>query len=410
MKKKGSAVKNIIFVLLFSYLLQFIQVDIGLSSIKLYMVFSLLLLVYVLRDGKVVTNFSTHEKIWMFSYLVIALTIIYADDKSLAIQLIIGQVVLLVSFYVLRTLIKKVSIDDLESIFLKAGKYFVLISMVLYVGGLFSYYVLKVIPPQGNYLNEHSIRVYGVYLEGASLPRFTGLCASPNNYSYFGIMFFWLFIQKNKMKLAMLTLLTLVLSLSTFIILIVIIQTFIYLIYKKFKYLSTVIGVAALLILIGLYLQNDYSFIREIIAIRATRNETGSGRFELWSFCIDLISKSPIWGYGANQSRVLIAPFIDLQSSHNTYIEIFLAAGIFGFVIYLAFVVSLFRYSRKLTKKYKTPLFVILTLTLILGGLSNNMLHLEFVVFYLSYIAAYRINGRVQQSRPITNSEISVNT
>jgi O-antigen ligase len=393
MMKKGSTIKNMLFVLVFSYLLQFLQLDIGFSNIKLYMVLSVFLLVYVLKDGNLSLNFLPHEKIWMFSYLLISVSIIYAENISLAAQLIAGQVVLVVSFYVLRALMKKVSLNTLEEIFLKAGNYFVIISIILYVGGLISYYVLHIVPSQVSYLNDHSIRVYGVYLEGF-LPRFAGLCASPNNYAYFGILFLWLFVHKKKMKMALITLLTLILSLSTIIIAIVIIQIIIYLAHRRFKYLFLVIIGFILLIFVGIYLQDNYAFIKDIISVRATRNETGSGRYDLWEYCIGLIIKAPFFGYGANQSRVIIADFRELQSSHNSYIEIFLTIGIFGFITYLAFVVSLFNYSRKISKHYNTPLFTMLTLTLIIGGLSNNMLHLEFVVFYLCYIGAYRLNDK----------------
>lgn len=83
--------------------------------------------------------------------------------------------------------------------------------------------------------------------------------------------------------------------------------------------------------------------IWEFIEFRISRAETGSGRFELFDFSVELITQSPIFGEGLNQARELLLPLRELKSTHNNLLEVTLEGGILGFILYLSLIFSLLR-------------------------------------------------------------------
>lgn len=378
---------GILLIYLLSFVIQFIKFDIGLSHIKLFMITTVVFYLYLFRKIEFRLLFD-YEFLWLLSYFWILISSLYAPDKLLALQILIGQVILVSSFFLLRFLINKLKLLEFEKIFLFVGKSFIYVSIVLYVLGILMYYVFNWTPLQSSYLNDHSIRIFGLYLEG-SVPRLMGLSESPNNYSYFAMLFMWFFVYKRHLNLAIITFFTLLLTISSTCIFALIIHFFLLFFFvsrmNKFKMIFLLFIVAT----VFYYLYIKFPFVKEVVDYRIERNSTGSGRLGLWKYVYSLLIESPFFGYGANQSRLLIAPYRGLMSTHNSFLEILLTTGILGGITYLSFLFILFRKSYLMSCKVKTPMFLALTISFILFGTANNTLHIEYVIFYLGFIYYY---------------------
>lgn len=388
--RKNNIYNFLLYIYLFSFLIQFISLDIGLSHVKLFMITTILILFYLFKVVRIRSLFD-YEILWLLSYFCIMISGLYASEKLLAIQIFIGQVVLVSSFLLLRFLLKKVDYSSFEKIFLFVGKYFIYVSILLYISGIIFYYILHKIPPKSYYLNDHSIRIFGLYLEG-SFPRFMGLAESPNNYTYFAILFMWFFKYKRHYMLVFVTLITLIFTMSSTCFAVLIVQFFILLFFCNRKTAFKMIFSVFFIFILVYFMYNKIDYIKELIDYRIERNSTGSGRFDLWQYVYSLLLDSPVFGYGANQSRILIAPFRGLVSTHNNLLEMMLTTGLIGGFVYLTFIFLILRRSIIISLSKNTPMFIITTTSFILFGLANNTLHIEYVVFYLGFLYFYNSN------------------
>ena len=359
------------------------------ANVKAYMVIGLLYLsVYIgkLRFSKL----FYFEYLLLFVYLIIGFSVIYACDYKLALKLLIGQVVLVLVYISYRSQILKLGLSDFESAFFNVGKLFIFISMLLYVMGLVGLYFFDIVPSKAAYLNDHAAAYFGVYLEG-SLPRLKGLSESPNNYMYFAFSFMLFFRYKRKAGFEYLSLLTIILTISGTA-LVSLLFYYAFLFFNSQKNIAYKIFIPLFVFLFGQIVYLSNGFIRNIVDIRVQRLGTGSGRFELWNFVINKVVNSPLLGYGANQARVVIEPFRELQSAHNSFLDVFLSTGIIGFFAYILFHLSLLITSIQLGRKYSTGMFIVMYGFIFLISMSNNTLHIDYMVFYLCIIYAYSRN------------------
>lgn len=390
--KRASFIYNVTVLFLLSFLIQFIQFDIGLSILKPFMILSMVCLILFFSKIKF-SKFYNHELFWILSFVIIFASFFYAEDKLLALKVILGQFILIISFIIFRFLLDRISLESFEQILISLGKFYVLGSLSLYILGIVSYYILHIMPSQSNFLNEYAIRIYGLYLEGA-FPRMMGLAESPNNYAYFANIFFWFFVYKRKKMMILLCLLSLVLTISSSTFIVLFFQTLIFLVYSGKKVFIPIIFFFSSVIATILYYYYSNDTFQSIVNYRLDRNMTGSGRLGLYEYVWGLIIKSPIVGYGANQSRLLIEPYRELMSTHNSLLEMLLTTGVLGFLSYLLFLFFLLRNSYFLSKRYCTAIFIILATGFVLYGFTNNTLHIEYSVFILGFLYAY--NGKLR--------------
>ena len=87
-------------------------------NIKPYMLYCLLFLptFVFLQNRFSFKKLYNHEIFWILSYLIILFSFFYANDFILAFQLVLGQLILVCSFILFRSLIDKISIEDFEKI------------------------------------------------------------------------------------------------------------------------------------------------------------------------------------------------------------------------------------------------------------------------------------------------------
>lgn len=364
--------------------IQFFTVPLFGTHLKVYMVCSALILFFlgfsVSSNGKL-----PYERIWIFSYIYLAVSIIWANNAALGVQLILGEIILLTFYLVLKALLDRLEIDEVEQIFEFSFRFFVYVSIVLYALGFVSIFVLHNEMTYAVELNETSLRIFGCYKESV-LPRFMGIAESPNNYAYFANIIFWFFVWKGKTKEAVVTLITLILTISTTLYLALAVQVFCY------YFFGGKLNWKVIILCFGLYYGLNYimqfSDVQLIMENRMARNATGSGRFELWEYSLNKISESPLIGFGINQSRTLFTER-EYASSHNNILEMGLSLGYIGSLVYIVFLLSLLKSTFSFSRKKRIPFVAQISVAFFIFGFANNTLHIEYSVFVIVLLSYY---------------------
>jgi O-antigen ligase len=120
-------------------------------------------------------------------------------------------------------------------------------------------------------------------------------------------------------------------------------------------------------------------------------------RLDRWSTSIELISKSPVIGYGAGSEIGLLhdrfyekkyySSFINRLNTHSEYLSFLLKSGIIGLLIYL----GTLAFGFKLSFKNKDLLFLTFMLLIAIVSFSENLLDVDkgiiFYAFFFSFFA-----------------------
>jgi O-antigen ligase len=97
---------------------------------------------------------------------------------------------------------------------------------------------------------------------------------------------------------------------------------------------------------------------------------------------IVLFFKKPLFGYGADNFRVIIAPILGVSTySHNNYIELLVNGGIIGFLLFYFsyFVLILEAFSKKLDK-----FLLIIMILFLIADMATVSLYSKIFVIFLS--------------------------
>ncbi len=378
----------IVILIFTSLLLQQFQIDIGLSSIKPFMIMGIVLFFMNLKQIKI-SPLVPFEILWILLYIILILTSNYTENKLLAFKFDLGVIIILFTYFVFRSLLENITINKFEYYFYQVGKYYILISIILYIGGLILYYINGI-----HVENEHHL--LGMYRQGI-IPRLCGLGESPNNYILYATVFLYYFWNKKKLLLFWITLFSLFLTFSTTVYFSLLIGFFILAFYQKKLLLfifSTIIVLAGLYIL---YLSVDS--IHAILTSRIERNATGSGRIEVWAYVLDLISQHPLFGYGTNQSRELIAPLRALNSTHNTFLEVWISSGIMGVIPYLTLLLVILFSSIRYSLHFRNLFLILIFINYFIVSMANNLLLIDYNIFYFLILWFYISKTEARQHK-----------
>ena len=119
-----SRTQKFLLFLMIGLFIQFFTVPLFGTHLKVYMVCSALILFFlgfsVSSNGKL-----PYERIWIFSYIYLAVSIIWANNAALGVQLILGEIILLTFYLVLKALLDRLEIDEVEQIFEFSFRFFV---------------------------------------------------------------------------------------------------------------------------------------------------------------------------------------------------------------------------------------------------------------------------------------------
>lgn len=376
------------------------HLNLGSFSIQYYQLFAPLLLINIIFYRKI-GIIKGYEFCYLALYVYLMVTIIYAIDMLLALRLVILEILLIITYIYLRTEFSKFTISELE-------KYIILIGKIYIVGSII-FYLMGILSAQFIYAEPGST-YYGVMNESA-FPRLVGFTESPNTYILIGLFLLVFFIYAQEKLFILLSIINITLTFSSTGIFLMGLIFLVYIIYHKY-YLKFV---KAGLFFLGLFSFIYYKFIYEndeimkMIEIRLERNETGSNRLLIWRDAFDLISENPFFGYGINQTRILLKDFDGINSLHNTYMEVLLTSGMIGLIIYLATLIVLFIQTVKISLYMKESRLILLFIILVTCSFSNNTLHINYLIIYFSIF--YQYHTKMHQNQNITSKyeRLSVN-
>jgi O-antigen ligase len=371
-------------ILLFLLISSLLKIDVGYAAISVYMLFVIVLVVINLKYLHIKALYG-YEIVFFILYGYIIFSSLWSIDYGLSIKIIIGELILLTTYLILRYFTDNQSISNIEIILSKVFKFFIVTSILYYLVGIIYLYILSM-DISSMYLNEHSLGIFGLYLEG-HMPRFRGLSESPNNYFYVAFLIMNYFIYKKNLKFALLTLMTILLTLSATAYLVLILTLLLNILNKRNIVKLLTISIFVIIIIFLIYNNNEY--IYNLLNYRYERILTGSGRFELWIYTIQEIIKSPYFGYGANTSRIILEHYHQYQSAHNSILDMALTTGIFGVVILVFYYYIIFITSLKLNIFYRSKIFINIFIMYIVISMSNNTLHVVYTIIYLYFIYIY---------------------
>lgn len=383
---------------IYSYLFQVFDLSVFGVSVRLYMLASIVAIIYIFvkKISIDINNKGFFFIVLLFFIYMFSSTIWAENEITLAFVRAVGICLLLVSFFSLYCLSLKAdspTILKIEIFF----KYYIYASLLFYLVGLYVYF------SQGPSGEERG--VLGLYAEGI-LFRMRGFANSPNNLvlMLMPIFFFSALLGTLKSRgfyLALLLCTILTISGAGYLILLCISFA---LICTQGKVKSVLFLVSSFISFCGgfvLYLNNE-EFAR-IVDLRLIRFKTGSGRFDLFERSIEIANDSKYFGHGLGQARTF---FHDIngegvQSTHNSFLEVYLEGGGVGLVLFIAcwalLAITLFR--SKINFKSKGMLGAYLMCLFIISNI-NLMVYVELMVFnFFMFLFIMTVLSRKQSHR-----------
>lgn len=387
--------------LLLSFTFQQFSISTAITPIRPYMIMvSIGGIIFSLNKFRV--KLTTIDIFLSVLYLYMMATFIYSEEISLSIQMFFGLNLLLYSYFILRIFIYQYSLNEFVEKIYFIAKWFFILSFFLYVIGVLAHYLFDVsIVLEGG---GNRAVLLGVYFEGGITPRMRGLCDSPNNFGMYAIIMLPVWLNYSPgikwWQLSIVSIM-LILSFSTTMFLALICMFFIFILNKFFnsngkvsrKLLVLIIFYTILFFVISgsiyfVFLDGLSADLNAVIGYKLDRVSSGSGRFELWQYSWSLISENPVFGYGLNQARIVLAPYRQVNSTHNNFLEVMLEGGVGGLLLYLFLLSSVFVtvFSKSMMKKERQ--WVLITLVgLFIFSNANVNLYSDSFIFCLAIIA-----------------------
>lgn len=381
-------VLGFIFVLLFlSFFLQNYFFDIG-FALKAFIILVPFVWLLVCK-GKVASKYFLFECLWFLFILAFSFTGLLSFDIELSIRMVFGLLIFLVLYVLWVSILDTLSIERLIYYLKITGVLFNTLALVLYVAGLYKL--------NGNF--GYQPETLGV-LPDRGIPRLIGPLRDPNFFIAFNALFLVFFIIYNQTKLDKFGLIICSMtSLLTFsrggAVALVIAFLFMSLFKKnglsKMLFILMVMGVLAFVAL------NLFPETQGFIDKRLESASEGSGRFDIWSNAFSVFLEHPFKGIGIFSFLTYNETvFGDYHYMHNTYLEILVEGGIFVFLIYMGFLISLFMttffYSKNTHVQLIPPALIVISISFIsLSGYAN-----EYWIFFIGVARALLKNSGVQ--------------
>ena len=161
---------------------------------------------------------------------------------------------------------------------------------------------------------------------------------------------------------------------------------------RKVKYLLSLITLLTLSMVLLVFTYFQYEWFQQIINARADRVISGSGRSDLFAYIVHLISEQPFFGFGLAQVREFLVGFHgrDLQSAHNSFLEVFFEGGVFAVLLFImCWIMLVLKVACS-----KMPVYIKLILLSYIGGLllismANMMVYVELMILNLFALVFY---------------------
>lgn len=365
----------IIFLLLFIMPINRISLDVGFRIIPIYAVLPFLFLPFLWNKNIKISGFTSIEKVIFVFYLYAIMTALYTTHPEGSFRFLLGISLIIITYFIVRYHIN-LHLGTLEKMLLLSSKFFIVGSLLNYALGL----------SVMNILAEH-VDFFGVTIE-KGIPRMIGLNNDPNICSFACLIFFFFFLFKKGIQnklFAGICFFCIIATLSRggFAALILGLLSII-IIMKGKKKVHFFLFIIIFSSVLGLLIFYNYELLQPFIEKRTKGIETGGGRFAIWQNALIAIENKPIFGYGIFTFREVMGDlFNDARHAHNTYLEVLLETGIFGFILYLSCLGFILISSLKLALKYTACRFLFPSNVAIFVAMFGLSMYLNPIFWFL---------------------------
>ncbi|HDR7914039.1 TPA: O-antigen ligase family protein [Bacillus wiedmannii] len=388
----------ILFVMLSKY-----NIYIG-FSLKIYMIFLAIYFCLTIKNFHI-QKLYFHEVVFLLFYFIYCLSGILSIYLYASIRMILGVLLVLGCYFIMRNLLGNVEIATLESSIVYVGFVFNIVSLILYIVGLQHF---------GLYGGEER-EIFAGLLVDRGYPRLIGLLDDPNIFIFYNTIFFMYYMTNlHNMTNILGLILCVTTSLLTFSrggILALVLVVFVYVCTSSFAKKIKIIMSLLLFGVVIFSLSNSVmgGQLDDILNKRISdfSHDNGSGRFTLWEAAFKYYLSNPYIGIGAfNFSNYYEFQFNEKLYVHNTFLEILSESGTIGFLLYSAFLCilmfkltqyTLFREKPYLLLTMVAFLFQMMSLSLII-----NEAFFLFLAMVVKYISIYEGRGKVDGKMSIS--------
>lgn len=364
-------IKHLVLIGLSCFIFQELYLNLG-FYLKPYMVFSILVFPYCFDKSKrLILNVN---ELVLFCFLIYStITIISNIQSELGLRYFLGIYFFIFSFISYKAFLQYHINDDMID---KICQIFIITSICYYLIGLYHLRELSFEKPIS----------FGLYWD-RGMPRIKGFFNNPDYINLFNWPILNYLIGKEvKSKITRLTILGSILivilsfsitSIAIFL-LIIIIKIFSTkkLVEKLFSFNYVFINTILLAFFFFLF---QIPFFSEILELRKTHLETGSGRFWIWSEAINFFGMQNIFGSGIGAAADFARQF-NFMNLHNTYLEIYIDTGYVGLLLFLAFLIfTIMKVENKKIILNLGALSLFLNLTTVSGLISESIIFMFLI-------------------------------
>jgi O-antigen ligase len=171
---------------------------------------------------------------------------------------------------------------------------------------------------------------------------------------------------------------------------------------RRVRFIAITASLSAIII-IGIFTVGSFRvrFINSLkYDLKTTKDNAFDSRLDRWNTATELISKSPIIGYGAGSelgllhesffSKKYYNSFLNNLNAHNEYLSMLLKSGIIGLLIYL----TTLWFGFKQALQRKDLLFFTFMLLIAVVSLSENILDVDKgIIFYAFFFSFFIFSG-----------------
>lgn len=336
-----------------------------------------------------------HDIVFIFFILLAVLSTMYATviNPISSIRLTLNLLILFSYYLIAKNLLSNKSPEVIIYVVLQSSLIYASLSLIAYVEARYNLLGLS------DVIKSRSL---GFVLSGYRKIRMSGLEIDPNFFVLYltpGLFFSLLSIlnrqsminKKLSYSVFFLTLLGLILSLSRAGILINMGFIFMTLmiVFKRIKFQHSIIISTMIIAVLGIFQEDIWSRLQLLETEFETR---GMGRYSLLLFGIDLFKSDPFLGLGFNQFAEYFATrFGEIRYSHNTYLSVLVELGLFGLMLFGAFLIIIIKnlyFTAKAVKEdmkwiYQSSILIILSQCAQISSLyaiSSSALWLTFII------------------------------
>ncbi|KLA35602.1 hypothetical protein B4080_5868 [Bacillus cereus] len=347
------------FLLIFSLMLGSYNINVG-FSLKPYMIFICFIILFSIFKLEF-HKLMTYEILMIMFYCLYCSTSLFAKYPMESLRLIVAIIITISSYFIMRYVLSRLSIRQLENTLSVSGIVFNFVSLMLYVLGA---YLL------GFHFTGNRINSLGLLMD-RGIPRLIGTFTDPNIFAFCNFIFFYYYLthlnRKGSKIGILLTVVTLLLTFSRGAFVAIAFGILLYFVAAKTKtkirmIIWGTIFVVGMIYFAQLYFNID---IVKIVTDRFTevQGDGASGRFDIWENGLKLFSDNPFFGIGIYNYRSYSNYLFGIDHyMHNTFLEVLTESGMVGFVLYSLFFLGLFGMFYKNRKQKHSTNYLFFTL------------------------------------------------